>query len=148
MNQAEAKKRADELRNLIKRANTAYYEEAQPFISDKEFDEALKELEQLEIKYNLQTDDSPTQRVGGSPTESFPTVKHPDPMLSLDNTYNEEELRDFDRRVRDILGSQDYRYSIELKFDGAAIRLRYETGNLVLGATRGTVTGVTKSLPT
>jgi DNA ligase (NAD+) len=137
MNQSEARSRVTELRDLIDRANKAYYEEAQPFISDRDFDEALKELEELEMEFDLQTNDSPTRRVGGSPTDRFPTVEHPEPMLSLDNTYNEDELRDFDRRVRDILGSQPYRYSVELKFDGAAIRLRYEDGILALGATRG-----------
>ena len=137
MNESEARKRVTELRDLIDRANKAYYEEAQPFISDRDFDEALKELEELEKEFGLQSDDSPTLRVGGSPTDRFPTVQHPEPMLSLDNTYNEDELRDFDRRVRDILGSQPYQYSVELKFDGAAIRLRYEDGKLVLGATRG-----------
>ncbi len=137
MNITEARERVMELRDLIERANRAYYEEAQPFISDKEFDEALKELEELENEYALQTSDSPTRRVGGKPSESFPTVEHPEAMLSLDNTYNEEELQDFDRRVRGILGEQTYSYSVELKFDGAAIRLRYEQGELVLGATRG-----------
>ena len=91
--------RANELRDLIDRANHAYYQEVAPFISDKEFDEALKELSKLESAYNLDTTGSPTQRVGGEPTEEFNTVHHPVPLLSLDNTYNEEELRDFDKRV-------------------------------------------------
>lgn len=137
MNKIQARKRIEELRDLIDRANQAYYEEARPFISDKEFDKALKELETLEQKFNLVSPDSPTLRVGGTPSESFPNVEHPVPMLSLDNTYNEEELRDFDRRVKQILGRQEFSYSAELKFDGAAIRLRYENGKLVLGATRG-----------
>jgi DNA ligase (NAD+) len=93
MNQSEARSRVTELRDLIDRANKAYYEEAQPFISDRDFDEALKELEELEMEFDLQTNDSPTRRVGGSPTDRFPTVEHPEPMLSLDNTYNEDELR-------------------------------------------------------
>ncbi|MEX0770261.1 MAG: NAD-dependent DNA ligase LigA [Balneolaceae bacterium] len=137
MNQKQARKRVEELRDLIDRANKAYYDEARPFISDKEFDEALKELNALEKKFDLASPDSPTRRVGGTPSESFPDVEHPVPMLSLDNTYNEDELREFDRRVRQILGQQNYTYSAELKFDGAAIRLRYEDGELVLGATRG-----------
>ncbi|MDZ7717238.1 MAG: NAD-dependent DNA ligase LigA [Balneolaceae bacterium] len=137
MNKASAKKRAEELRDLLHRANRAYYEEARPFISDREFDEALEELEKLEQEYNLVTEDSPTQRVGGEPSSDFPTVEHPTQMLSLDNTYNEEELRDFDRRVKDILGHEEFTYACELKFDGASIRLRYENGDLVLGATRG-----------
>jgi DNA ligase (NAD+) len=137
MEKKQAKKRVKELRDLLEKANRAYYEEAQPFISDKEFDETLRELEQLEEEFGLQSDDSPTRRVGGKPSSEFPTVRHPQPLLSLANTYNEEELRDFDRRVRDILGDKDFTYAVEMKFDGAAIRLRYENGKLVLGATRG-----------
>ena len=137
MDKAAAEKRVDELRDLLKRANKAYYEDAHPFISDKEFDEALEELDQLEQKFSLVTEDSPTQRVGGTPSSSFPDVEHPQAMLSLDNTYNENELREFDRRVTDILGHSDFTYAVELKFDGASLRLRYENGKLVLGATRG-----------
>lgn len=137
MDKDKVKKRAEELRDLLQRANRAYYQDAQPFISDKEFDEALAELEQLETEYNLNTDGSPTQRVGGEPSSKFPTVRHPQAMLSLDNTYNEEELKDFDRRVREILGHNGFSYAVEMKFDGASIRLRYENGELVLGATRG-----------
>jgi len=137
MDLESAKKRVQELRDLLQRANKAYYEEARPFISDREFDEALEELHRLEQEYNLVTEDSPTQRVGGEPSSEFPTVEHPVRMLSLDNTYNEEELRDFDRRVRDILGHENFTYACELKFDGASIRLRYENRELVLGATRG-----------
>ncbi|PWN06796.1 NAD-dependent DNA ligase LigA [Rhodohalobacter mucosus] len=137
MDKKEAKKRVEELRDLLERANRAYYEEAQPFITDKEFDEALDELEKLETEFGLESEDSPTRRVGGKPSSEFPTVTHPQPLLSLANTYNEEELRDFDRRVRDILGDTDFTYAVEMKFDGAAIRLRYVNGELVLGATRG-----------
>jgi len=137
MDKQQAKKRVDELRELLNQANKAYYQEAQPFISDKQFDEYLAELEQLEEQFDLVEPTSPTQRVGGEPSSDFETVEHPIPLLSLDNTYNEEELNDFDRRVRDILGHDDFTYMIELKFDGAAIRLRYEDGDLVLGATRG-----------
>jgi len=151
MNSEQARKRAYDLRELIERANKAYYEEARPFISDKEFDEALRELILLEGQFDLQTENSPTQRVGELPSDQFPTVQHPVVMLSLDNTYNEDELRDFDKRVRNILGSQEYTYSIELKFDGAAIRLRYEDRELVLGATRGDGTrgdDITRNLKT
>lgn len=137
MDREQAKKRVKELRDLLNKANKAYYQEAQPFISDKEFDEYLAELEQLEEEYNLVEPTSPTQRVGGEPSSEFETVTHPTPLLSLDNTYNEEELNDFDRRVRELLGHEDFSYMVELKFDGAAIRLRYENGDLVLGATRG-----------
>ncbi|MDR9388688.1 MAG: hypothetical protein RI513_06770, partial [Balneolaceae bacterium] len=133
-----AEQRVTELRDLLHRANEAYYLEAAPFISDKEFDKALAELHHLEQTYGLTTPDSPTQRVGGSPNEAFQSVRHPQPMLSLDNTYNANELREFDERVRKGLGpNTSFTYSVELKFDGASIRLRYERGELVLGATRG-----------
>lgn len=137
MDRASAEKRVEELRNLLNRANRAYYEEAQPFISDKEFDESLAELNRLEQEFGLESADSPTQRVGGEPTENFPSVQHPVPLLSLDNTYNPDELRNFDRRVKDRLGHPDFNYAVEQKFDGASIRLRYENRELVLGATRG-----------
>ena len=137
MNKNEAKKRAEKLRNLIEDANRAYYQEAQPFISDVEFDQALEELHKLESEFDLDVEGSPSQRVGEQPSSEFPNVEHPQPMLSLDNTYNEDELRDFDRRVRDILGDIEYTYAVEMKFDGASIRLRYENGLFTLGATRG-----------
>ncbi|WP_340102565.1 NAD-dependent DNA ligase LigA [Rhodohalobacter sp. 8-1] len=129
--------RVAELRDLLERANRAYYDEAKPFISDREFDEALKELRELEEEHSLQTDNSPTRRVGGQPTSQFPTVEHPVPLLSLDNTYNSDDLRDFDRRVRDRIPEESFTYAVELKFDGAAVRLRYEDYTLKLGATRG-----------
>lgn len=137
MDKKQARKRIEELRELLNKANKAYYQDAQPFISDKAFDKYLAELEQLEQKFDLVAPSSPTQRVGGEPSSEFETVEHPVPLLSLDNTYNEDELNDFDRRVRELLGHEDYSYLVELKFDGAAIRLRYEDGELVLGATRG-----------
>ncbi len=137
MNKQDAIKRVDKLRSLLNKANEAYYEDAQPFMSDKDFDESLKELEALEHQFELVTADSPTQRVGGEISSQFNSVLHPVPMLSLDNTYNEQELKDFDGRVQKILGHTDYNYLVELKFDGASIRLRYEDGNFVLGATRG-----------
>lgn len=137
MDKKTAEKRVKELRSLLRKANKAYYQEAQPFISDKEFDEYLNELQLLEDQYDLQTPDSPTRRVGGEPSSEFETVTHPVPLLSLDNTYNEEELDDFDRRVRERLAHSDYTYLTELKFDGASLRLRYEDGRLVLAATRG-----------
>jgi DNA ligase (NAD+) len=137
MNKQEAKNRVEELRELLDKANKAYYQDAQPFISDREFDDYLAELEKLEEEFNLADPQSPTQRVGGEPSSDFNTVEHPVPLLSLDNTYNEDELNDFDRRVHDILEHDNFTYLVELKFDGAAIRLRYENGDLVLGATRG-----------
>lgn len=137
MNKNDAKNRVSELRDLLQKANQAYYREAQPFLSDQKFDQYLKELENLENEYNLHDPASPTRRVGGEPSSDFKTVTHPIPLLSLDNTYNEEELDDFDRRVKDRLEHSDFSYMAELKFDGASIRLRYEQGKLVLGATRG-----------
>jgi len=137
MTKDQAYSRIEELKRVLKKANEAYYQDAQPFISDKEFDEKLKELEELENEFNLATDDSPTRRVGGEASSDFNTVKHPIPLLSLDNTYNEQELNDFDGRVQRILGHSEYDYLVELKFDGASIRLRYENGELALGATRG-----------
>ena len=137
MNKNKALERVEELRELLNKANEAYYRDAQPFMSDKEFDEKLKELEQLENEFDLHDPESPTKRVGGEVSSVFESVQHPVPLLSLDNTYNEEELNDFDGRVKKILGHEDYEYMVELKFDGASIRLRYENGELVLGATRG-----------
>ncbi|MEX0845947.1 MAG: NAD-dependent DNA ligase LigA [Balneolaceae bacterium] len=137
MNKQEAQDRVSELRELLDQANKAYYQEAQPFMSDKEFDDTLKELEKLEHEFDLHDPESPTQRVGGEVTSVFETVQHPVPLLSLDNTYNEDELNDFDNRVKKILDHEEYEYMVELKFDGASIRLRYEKGKLVLGATRG-----------
>lgn len=137
MDRNKAQVRVDELRDLLERANRAYYDEAKPFISDRDFDEALHELRELEQEFDLQSENSPTQRVGGQPSSKFPTVEHPVPLLSLDNTYNPDDLRDFDRRVRDRLPDSKFTYAVELKFDGASIRLRYENHSLVLGATRG-----------
>lgn len=137
MNKDQAQQRIKELKDLLQQANKAYYNDAQPFMADKEFDEKLKELESLENKFDLHDPNSPTQRVGGETSSSFETVQHPVPLLSLDNTYNEEELNDFDKRVQKNLEHDNYEYLVELKFDGASLRLRYENGDLVLGATRG-----------
>jgi len=137
MNKDQAQKRVKELKDLLREANKAYYNDAQPFMSDKEFDEKLKELEALENEFDIHDPNSPTKRVGGETSSTFETVQHPVPLLSLDNTYNEEELNDFDKRVQKILEHSDYEYLVELKFDGASLRLRYENGELVLGATRG-----------
>ncbi len=126
------------LRDQIDHHNRLYYLEATPEISDHEFDALLKELEALESQYPaLATPDSPTQRVGGAPLEGFETVAHEVPMLSIDNTYNEMELRAFDERVRKGLGGDQPKYVAELKIDGVAISLRYEAGVLVRAATRG-----------
>src|SRR5690554_2449871 len=133
----QAQARIAELRKQLNEANDAYYNQAKPFISDLEFDQLLTELNELEQAYDLVNPTSPTQRVGGEISSIFETVQHPTPLLSLDNTYNEVELGEFDARVKKILEHSDFNYFVELKFDGASMRLRYENGNLVLGATRG-----------
>src|SRR5207244_4014482 len=107
-------------------------------ISDHEFDRLLDELKQIEAKNpKLITPDSPTQRVGGAPIEGFVSVKHRIPMLSIDNTYNAADLREFDRRLRRQLGDEKIQYVGELKIDGVAISLTYEKGLFTVGATRG-----------
>ena len=129
-----------ELRDQIRHHENCYYVLNAPEISDEQFDALLHELERLEAQHpDLVTADSPTQRVAGRTTESFPTVEHIAPMLSLDNAYNEEELRAFDERVRKGAGLGDtaVAYVAELKIDGLSIALTYEGGRLVRGATRG-----------
>lgn len=126
------------LRQQIRDQDYRYYVLAQPIISDFEYDQLMKKLMEIESKHpELITPDSPTQRVGGEPTKEFPQVRHPVSMLSLSNTYDEKDLRDFDKRVRTLLGGEKYEYISELKFDGVALRLVYEDGLLVLAATRG-----------
>jgi DNA ligase (NAD+) len=132
-------RRVDELRQDIRRHEELYYVQAAPEISDAQFDALMHELKALEAAHpDLLTPDSPTQRVGGRPAEGFATVAHVQPMLSLDNAYNEEELRAFDERVRKGLGTAiSPAYVAELKIDGLSIALTYEDGRLVRGATRG-----------
>jgi DNA ligase (NAD+) len=131
--------RADELRHEILRHEELYYLHASPEISDAEFDALMNELKAIEAAHpNLLTPDSPTQRVGGRPVEGFATVAHVQPMLSLDNAYNEGDLRAFDERVRKGLGAAATPvYVAELKIDGLSIALTYEDGRLVRAATRG-----------
>ena len=132
--------RITELRALIRRHEELYYQQNAPEISDEEFDALLHELERLEAQSpDLVTADSPTQRVAGRPAEGFPTVEHLAQMYSLDNAYNEEELRAFDERVRKGagMGDQPVAYVAELKIDGLSIALTYQDGRLVRGATRG-----------
>jgi DNA ligase (NAD+) len=133
----DAGKRIADLRDLLNRANEAYYQQAAPLLSDREYDRLLEELDTLEREHGLMDPDSPTRRVGGAISGKFPQVLHPIPLLSLSNSYDEADLFDFDRRVADLLGHRDFTYTAELKIDGMAIRLRYEDGHLVLGATRG-----------
>lgn len=128
----------EKLSNLIREHDYKYYVLAQPTISDAEYDKLMRELIELEQQFpQFRKPDSPSQRVGGAPTKEFPVVTHAVPMLSLANTYSEEELRDFDRRVKSLLNNEPYRYVAELKIDGVAISLTYENGIFVRGATRG-----------
>lgn len=130
--------RIKELQEDLRRHEYLYYVLNQPEISDAEFDRRLRELERLEaLLPELITPDSPTQRVGGQPCEEFTPVQHPVPMLSLSNVYSKEEFLDFDRRVREGLNQQPPPYVCELKFDGIAVDLCYEEGQLIRGATRG-----------
>src|SRR5262245_55435762 len=132
------KKQIDELRRQIDYHNYKYYVETAPEISDLEFDKLLKGLEDLEHKHpEYLSPDSPTQRVGGQPIDGFATVRHAVPMLSLDNTYNEADLREFDGRVRRGLKGETPRYIVEQKIDGVSVSLTYEQGRFTLGATRG-----------
>src|SRR5262249_9821525 len=133
-----AKDRVAELRRLISYHDYKYYVEARPEISDREYDKLYTELKELEQKHpELITPDSPTQRVEPHPIEGFSPVKHRMPMLSIDNTYSAEGLRDFDRRVRRAVGAEPVWYVVELKIDGVAISLTYENGAFTQGATRG-----------
>jgi DNA ligase (NAD+) len=134
-----AAKRAAELRELLDRYNYRYHALDDPEVSDAEYDRLLIELRDIESRYpDLATPDSPTQRVGSAPLAAFGTVRHRIPMLSLDNAFSEEEVRDFDRRVRERAAPQSVvRYSAEPKLDGLAISARYESGTFVQGATRG-----------
>jgi DNA ligase (NAD+) len=130
--------RVNELRRLIDYHNYKYYVDAKPEISDREYDRLYSELTKLEEAHpELVTPDSPTQRVGGQPIEGFVTVRHREPMMSIDNTYSPDELREFDRRVRKLLGGESVQYVVELKIDGVAISLTYENGLFTVGATRG-----------
>src|SRR5206468_12359605 len=125
-------RKTDEQHNLL------YYVEAAPVISDREFDRLLEELQTIEADYpDLATPDSPTQRVGGRPVDELHAVRHRVPMYSIENSYNPDMLREWDRSVRKLLGGEPVTYVIELKIDGVAMSLTYETGLLARGVTRG-----------
>src|SRR6202140_2131835 len=131
-------KKIEALREKIRHHEHLYYVLDNPEISDAEFDKLMQQLKDLEAEHpSLVTPDSPTQRVGGKPREGFVKVRHSSPMLSLDNTYNEEELRDWERRVHELSGRTDVDYVCELKLDGMSLALIYEDGKLVRGITRG-----------
>src|SRR5579859_79443 len=131
-------KKLECLRDKIRHHEYLYFVLDQPEISDQEFDKLTKQLKDLEAEHpELITPDSPTQRVGGKPREGFVKVRHSSPMLSLDNTYNEEELRAWERRVHELSGRKDVDYVCELKLDGMSLALTYENGRLEHGVTRG-----------
>ncbi len=133
----EIKERIESLVKELNEHNYKYYVLAQPVISDFEFDKKLEDLTLLEKEYPEYLDlESPTRKVGGDITKEFQTVKHKWPMLSLGNTYNEQDLKDFDERVRKAIGS-NFEYVCELKFDGLSISLSYENGKLIRAVTRG-----------
>jgi DNA ligase (NAD+) len=128
----------EKLRDEIRRHDELYYVENSPQISDREYDQLLEELQQLEEAHpELVTPDSPTQRVGGRPAEGFPEVVHNRQMLSLDNSYNIDELRAFDDRCRRLAEGRALEYVAELKIDGLSLSLQYENGVLARGVTRG-----------
>ena len=131
-------KKLETLREKIRQHEYFYYVLDRPEISDLEFDKLMQQLKDVEAENPaLITPDSPTQRVGGKQREGFVKVPHSSPMLSLDNTYNEEELRDWERRVHELSGRSDVDYVCELKLDGMSLALIYEDGKLVRGITRG-----------
>ncbi len=135
---APANKKIEALRERIRHHEYRYYVLDDPEISDAEFDRLMSELKQLEAGHpELITADSPTQRVGGKPREGFVKAPHSSPMLSLDNTYSEDELRNWERRVHELTGRKDIEYVCELKLDGMSLALRYEGAKLVRGITRG-----------
>ena len=134
----DAIKKIKSVRDKIRHHEYLYYVLDQPEISDADFDKLMQELKVLESAHpELIAPDSPTQRVGGKPREGFVKVPHSSPMLSLDNTYNEEELRGWERRVHELTGRNDVDYVCELKLDGMSLALTYEGGRLVHGVTRG-----------
>ncbi|WP_437206155.1 NAD-dependent DNA ligase LigA [Planctomicrobium sp. SH664] len=129
---------AQKLRRDINRHNRLYFVDAAPEISDLEFDRLMKRLQELErLHPELDTPDSPTHKVGGAPVDSFRAVEHRLPMLSIDNVYSEDEVREFDRRLCKMLQRDSLEYSIEYKIDGVALALVYEDGKLVQAVTRG-----------
>jgi DNA ligase (NAD+) len=138
MTEKEAKKEIEQLVEKINYHNDLYYQESRTQISDMEFDRLLEKLVALENQFpQFKSATSPTQRVGGTITKAFATVYHKYPMLSLSNTYSQEELEDFDARVAKGLEGDSYEYFCELKFDGVSISLTYENGILTRGVTRG-----------
>ena len=150
-----ARRRAKSLRRELRRHEHLYFVLDKPEISDPEFDELMLELRQIEAEHpSLETPDSPTQRVGGAPREGVEKAPHSSPMISLDNAFDDAELRDFDRRLREIAEMETIKYVGELKIDGVSMAVRYTGGRLVLALTRGdgdqgeVITPNAKALPT
>lgn len=134
----DIQKKMQDLVDQLNHYNHAYYQLNESLISDEAFDKLLSELQKLEFENPLFTlANSPTKQVGGTITKYFKSVTHQFPMLSLGNTYNEEDLRDFDERIQKVLGDETYEYICELKFDGVALSFWYENGKLIKGVTRG-----------
>lgn len=135
---ASVKDRIEHLRREIRRHDRLYYVEARPEISDREYDRLMEDLKKLEAAHpEYASPDSPTMRVGGEPIAGFRTVRHREPMMSIDNSYNAADLREFDRRVRKTVGSEPVKYVVELKIDGVAMSVTYENGTFTAGVTRG-----------
>jgi DNA ligase (NAD+) len=138
MTHGQAQLRHAELAEELRQHDHRYYVEAKPIIADGEYDRLYRQLLDLEQQFpELVTPESPSQRVAGRPVQEFKPVKHLTPMMSLDNTYSQEEVRQFVQRVRKLLAREQLEWVVEPKIDGVAVSLRYEDGKLVLGATRG-----------
>src|SRR5262252_808295 len=138
MDRTEAEKNIAQLRDEIRKHDRLYYQDATPIISDREYDRLYKELVELETQFpDLVTPGSPSQRVGGKPLKAFEQVPHLIPMLSLDNTYSEDEVKNFYARIRRLLPNEAIPVVIEPKVDGVAVSLIYENGWLRQAATRG-----------
>src|SRR5438270_10931136 len=136
--EAQAAKRLEQLRDEVRKHDRLYYEQATPIISDREYDRLYRELVDLEAQFpDLLTPDSPTQRVGGKPLEAFAQIQHRVPMLSLDNTYSEDEVANFYKRIKRLLPDEKIAVVIEPKVDGVAVSVMYENGRLKYAATRG-----------
>ncbi len=140
-NRVEEKKIAEEIEDLREKLHHheyLYYVLDQPEISDAEYDRMMRRLQELEAEQpDLVTPDSPTQRVGGKAREGFVKVRHSSPLLSLDNALNEDEMRAFDQRVRELLKGEPYEYVAELKLDGLSMAVHYENGRMARAITRG-----------
>lgn len=137
MNEQEAKKEIEKLTEELNHHNYLYYVKAQPVISDYDFDQMLVQLKKLEEQYpQLASPNSPTKRVGGDITKNFPTVKHKYPMLSLENSYSIEDIKDWETRLKKLVDGE-VEYVCELKYDGVAIGITYENGELTRAVTRG-----------